>query len=89
VAVWDRMKSEKRKKLEKAGWRIGSAADFLALTPTEERYVETKLDFTPPKLTPAQQAELDRRLKAHAKNPANVVPSETVKADLAKKYDKP
>ena len=37
------MKSEKRKKLEKAGWRIGSTADFLALTPAEERYVEMKL----------------------------------------------
>jgi hypothetical protein len=37
------MKSEKRKKLEKAGWRIGSAADFLTLTPAEERYVEMKL----------------------------------------------
>ena len=37
------MKSEKRKKLEKAGWRIGTAADFLALTPAEERYVEMKL----------------------------------------------
>lgn len=34
---------KKRKKLEKAGWRIGSAADFLALTPAEERYVDMKL----------------------------------------------
>jgi DNA-binding XRE family transcriptional regulator len=35
-------KTEKRKKLEQAGWRIGGAADFLALTPAEERYVEMK-----------------------------------------------
>ena len=37
------MKADKRKKLEKAGWRVGSAADFLALTPAEEAYVEMKL----------------------------------------------
>jgi putative addiction module component (TIGR02574 family) len=35
-----------------------------------------------PQLAPSQQAELDRRLKAHAKNPDNVVPWETVKAEL-------
>jgi len=37
------MKADKQKKLEKAGWRVGSAADFLALTPAEETYVEMKL----------------------------------------------
>ena len=37
------MKADKRKKLERAGWRIGSAADFLELTPAEEAYVEMKL----------------------------------------------
>ena len=35
--------SKKRGRLKKAGWRVGSAADFLALTPAEERYVEMKL----------------------------------------------
>ena len=42
-----------------------------------------------PQLAPSQQAELDRRLKAHAENPANVVPWETVKEGLDKKYGKP
>ena len=37
------MRTRKRKKLEKAGWRVGSATDFLALTPAEEAYVEMKL----------------------------------------------
>ena len=37
------MKADKQKKLEKAGWRVGSAADFLGLTPAEEAYVEMKL----------------------------------------------
>jgi putative addiction module component (TIGR02574 family) len=42
-----------------------------------------------PQLTPSQQAELDRRLKAHAKNPDDVVPWEVVKASLNAKYGKP
>ena len=37
------MKAEKRKKLEKAGWRVGGTTDFLALTSAEEAYVEMKL----------------------------------------------
>ena len=35
--------NKKRKALEAAGWSIGSASDFLGLTPEEERYIETKL----------------------------------------------
>ena len=37
------MKAEKRKRLEKAGWRVGSAADFLSLSKAESAYVEMKL----------------------------------------------
>jgi DNA-binding XRE family transcriptional regulator len=37
------MKADKRKKLEKAGWRTGSVAEFLGLTPAEEAYIEMKL----------------------------------------------
>ncbi len=37
------MDNKKRKALEAAGWRVGSASDFLGLTPEEERYIETKL----------------------------------------------
>lgn len=34
------MHSAKRKKLESAGWKTGSAAEFLGLTPAEEAYIE-------------------------------------------------
>jgi putative addiction module component (TIGR02574 family) len=51
-----------------------------------ESLIESGYD---PQLTSSQQAELDRRLKAHANNPDNVVPWETVKAALDKKYGKP
>ena len=37
------MKKTKRARLEARGWRVGSAADFLNLTPEEAAFVETKL----------------------------------------------
>lgn len=37
------MKKSKRARLEAAGWRLGSAGDFLDLTPEEAAFVETKL----------------------------------------------
>jgi predicted transcriptional regulator len=37
------MKKEKRQRLEAAGWRVGSASDFLGLSREEAAFVETKL----------------------------------------------
>jgi transcriptional regulator with XRE-family HTH domain len=37
------MRETKKKRLEAAGWRVGSVADFLDLTPEEAAYVELKL----------------------------------------------
>ena len=37
------MRKTKQRKLEAAGWRVGSAAEFLALSPEEAALVETKL----------------------------------------------
>lgn len=37
------MKRTKRARLEAHGWRVGSAAEFLELTPEEAAFVETKL----------------------------------------------
>ena len=37
------MERSKRRRLERAGWRIGSTADFLGLTAAEEALVEMKL----------------------------------------------
>jgi len=37
------MTTEKRRKLEKKGWRVGSVADFLELRPEENAYVELKV----------------------------------------------
>lgn len=37
------MDEEKRKRLEKAGWKMGSTYDFLEMTDEEASYVELKL----------------------------------------------
>ena len=37
------MKNTKKKRLESAGWKIGSASDFLGLTPEEEAFISLKL----------------------------------------------
>lgn len=37
------MKAAKRKRLERAGWHVGSAEDFLALDKEEQMLVEIKL----------------------------------------------
>lgn len=37
------MLNAKRRRLERAGWRVGDAADFLGLSADEQRFIETKL----------------------------------------------
>ena len=40
------MENKKRKQLEENGYRVGSAADFLELTPEEEAYIDIRLDIS-------------------------------------------
>ena len=37
------MDKSKQKRLEAKGWKVGSTADFLRLSPEEARYIELKL----------------------------------------------
>lgn len=37
------MRESKRKRLEAKGWKLGSAKDFLGLSPEEDAYVDLKL----------------------------------------------
>jgi len=37
------MRETKKKKLESRGWKVGSTADFLGLSPEEVAYIEIKL----------------------------------------------
>jgi DNA-binding XRE family transcriptional regulator len=61
------MKTRKKQKLHKAGWKIGSAVEFLGLTPEEEALVAMKLDLalgvrSLRARTKVTQAELAKRL---------------------------
>lgn len=40
------MKAAKKKKLEAKGWKVGSATDFLALSPEEAAYIDLKLSLS-------------------------------------------
>jgi len=40
------MITSKRKRLEAKGWKLGSARDFLSLSPEEAAYVELKLTLS-------------------------------------------
>jgi DNA-binding transcriptional regulator YiaG len=40
------MKQAKQKKLEAKGWKLGTAADFLELTPEEETFIEMKMSLS-------------------------------------------
>lgn len=40
------MKQAKRKKLEAKGWKVGSATDFLGLSPEEEAFIEMKISLS-------------------------------------------
>ncbi len=37
------MREDKRARLQRKGWRVGNAAEFLNLTPEESAYIELKL----------------------------------------------
>ena len=40
------MKKAKQKKLEAKGWKVGSASDFLSLSPEESAYIDLKLSLS-------------------------------------------
>jgi len=48
----------------------------------------TQEGYEPP-LSPAQEAELNRRLEEHQRNPELAIPWEKVKAELDQKYSRP
>lgn len=60
------MDKEKKARLEARGWRVGSAEEFLGLTPEEATYIELRLKLSDAvreyrkkkRLTQAQLAEL-------------------------------
>lgn len=54
------MKRAKQKKLVERGWRVGTAAEFLALTPEEVAFVEIKLALSDTLRAQRQTAKLSQ-----------------------------
>ncbi len=44
------MDKDKRQRLEKSGWRIGTVEDFLELSPVEKEIVEIRLALSQEKM---------------------------------------
>lgn len=40
------MDKKKKERLEKKGWKVGSAEEFLKLTPEESTYIELKINLS-------------------------------------------
>jgi DNA-binding transcriptional regulator YiaG len=82
------MKKTKRATLEAHGWRLGTAADFLELTPEEAAFVETKLALSQSvrdrrKAQGLSQAALARRLTSSQSRVAKMEAADpTVSIDL-------
>jgi ribosome-binding protein aMBF1 (putative translation factor) len=82
------MKNTKRARLEAHGWRVGSAAQFLELTPEEAAFVETKLALSRcvrnrRTALNVSQATLAKRLKSSQSRVAKMEAADaTVSVDL-------
>ena len=82
------MKPNKRKQLEAAGWKVGSAQDFLALSPEEAAFVELKLTLSASLKESRQkhglsQSELAKRLRSSQSRVAKMEASDpAVSLDL-------
>jgi len=63
------MKQAKRKKLEAKGWKVGTAAEFLGLTPEEEAFIEMKLSLS------RSLKEMRRRKRISQENFAKLIKS--------------
>ena len=58
------MNTEKKKKLENAGWQIGNADDFLGLSPEESAYIDLKLALSHELRRRRQQSEMTQAVLA-------------------------
>lgn len=82
------MRSTKKKRLESKGWKIGSAKEFLGLSPEEEAYIEIKLrlaeDLRSQRMRcQMTQSDLARKLKSSQSRVAKMEAGErSVSVDL-------
>jgi predicted XRE-type DNA-binding protein len=62
------MEPTKRQKLEAAGWKIGTVAEFLELTPEEEAIIEIRLSLSKSLKKLRKQQELSQQKLAENLN---------------------
>ncbi|MCI0692026.1 helix-turn-helix domain-containing protein [candidate division KSB1 bacterium] len=79
------MENKKKKRLEEKGWKVGTAQEFLGLTPAEVEYIELKLMLSENLKKRRQrkklnQVELAKLLKS---NQARVAKMETGDASVS------
>jgi len=60
------VKADKRRRLEAAGWKVGSAAEFLALDDDEAAVIELKLDLADAVRTARMRRRLTQKQLAKA-----------------------
>lgn len=82
------MKSEKKKRLEAKGWKVGSTAEFLKLSTEEVAYIELKLALSKAlmelrKSKQLTQVDLAKRIKSSQSRVAKMEAADTsVSVDL-------
>jgi hypothetical protein len=76
-----KMKGHKRRKLEAAGWKVGSLTDFLGLTPKETSLVDSKLASTKTTLKPTLTSAKSER-SSPRNLPASLKPAFSASAAL-------
>ncbi len=62
------MESTKKQKLEAAGWKVGTVAEFLQLTPEEEAIVEIRVALSKSLKKLRQQEQLSQQKLAEKTN---------------------
>ncbi len=82
------MTTDKKRRVEKMGWKVGSVSDFLSLSPEEAAYVELKVRLAKALRTRRQrlgisQVEVAKRLQSSQSRVAKMEAGDpTVSIDL-------
>ncbi len=82
------MTTEKKRRVDKMGWKVGSVSDFLSLSPEEAAYVELKVRLAKALRTRRQrlgisQVEVAKRLQSSQSRVAKMEAGDpTVSIDL-------
>ena len=83
------MKPTKRQKLEAAGWKVGTVAELLELTPEEEAIVEIRVALSKSLKRMRQQEQLSQQKLAEKTNSSQSRVAKMEAADRSVSIDPP